>query len=295
MSLVQPRWSLFLKNLFPRSFSVNQNLYYKPQRQKWDHRFQYDFFNTFKCSNLSLTLIRPKPGPIFLNMPWTGKENKNRFQFNQYSQSNLCCRFENSTMVKSISWIEENVGKSTLNAFIPVKNYLALYSDWKNGCIDTSCKQSQLDLCWAMCNCNCFALLLVSQTQKVSSWSSWVSYYRCCSTCSKISWKKFNKMEQRIWASHVCAAWRSRCCHFEWLWKHTWGKTWSFYNQSTETCLKSDWHLFQALVKSKEQFSGRDTHDLVDVFEDFGYGMIFADYGPFWKSQRKFGLTTLRG
>jgi len=48
-------------------------------------------------------------------------------------------------------------------------------------------------------------------------------------------------------------------------------------------------------VKNSELCSGRVVGDIIDVFNDQGYGLLFADYGPFWKSQRKFGLTTLRG
>ena len=50
----------------------------------------------------------------------------------------------------------------------------------------------------------------------------------------------------------------------------------------------------QALVKKKEQFSGRPRVHIIEQFAK-GNGLVFLDYGAKWKSQRKFGLSTLRG
>jgi len=50
----------------------------------------------------------------------------------------------------------------------------------------------------------------------------------------------------------------------------------------------------QALVKKKEQFSGRPRFHIIEQFAE-GNGLVFVDYGAKWKSQRKFGLSILRG
>ena len=48
-------------------------------------------------------------------------------------------------------------------------------------------------------------------------------------------------------------------------------------------------------MKRKDEFSGRPQDEQFDLLNDKGHGIVLLDYGPFWKSQRKFGLTTLRG
>jgi len=50
----------------------------------------------------------------------------------------------------------------------------------------------------------------------------------------------------------------------------------------------------QALVKNGSSFSGRPTLPFIDIVTQ-GHGMSAVDYGDFWKTQRKFGLMTLRG
>jgi len=60
------------------------------------------------------------------------------------------------------------------------------------------------------------------------------------------------------------------------------------------TVLKDYCNGLQALIKNKEQFSGRPK---IPIFEQVteGHGIVFLDYDNKWKSQRKFGLLTLRG
>ena len=50
----------------------------------------------------------------------------------------------------------------------------------------------------------------------------------------------------------------------------------------------------QALVKQHTGFSGRLQIQLIQEITKGG-GIGSLDYGPFWKSQRKFGLITFRG
>jgi len=52
--------------------------------------------------------------------------------------------------------------------------------------------------------------------------------------------------------------------------------------------------LWQALVKKGSSSSGRPSMFVIDVVTQ-GHGLAFVDYGDFWKTQRKFGLMTLRG
>ncbi|CAK8671316.1 unnamed protein product [Clavelina lepadiformis] len=52
--------------------------------------------------------------------------------------------------------------------------------------------------------------------------------------------------------------------------------------------------IYQALVKQPTKFSGRPRSPLLEELTQGG-GMAVTDYGPLWKSQRKFGVTTLRG
>ncbi|CAK8679945.1 unnamed protein product [Clavelina lepadiformis] len=63
----------------------------------------------------------------------------------------------------------------------------------------------------------------------------------------------------------------------------------------------SDWIILnslesinEALAKQPTKFSGRPTQPVYHQI-DAGYGIILTDYGALWKSQRKFGLMTLRG
>ena len=54
-------------------------------------------------------------------------------------------------------------------------------------------------------------------------------------------------------------------------------------------------HCFlQAFVKEASNFSGRPNAGFIFQYTE-GLGVAFADYGEHWKTQRKFGLTTLRG
>ncbi|CAK8679271.1 unnamed protein product [Clavelina lepadiformis] len=50
----------------------------------------------------------------------------------------------------------------------------------------------------------------------------------------------------------------------------------------------------QALAKQHTKFSGRPKNPVYAQFNQ-GCGVVRIDYGALWKSQRKFGLTTLRG
>ena len=52
-------------------------------------------------------------------------------------------------------------------------------------------------------------------------------------------------------------------------------------------------YIFQAFVKASEAFSGRPTFPLLENLKN-GNGLVFLDYGDKHKSQRKFGLMTLR-
>jgi len=50
----------------------------------------------------------------------------------------------------------------------------------------------------------------------------------------------------------------------------------------------------QALVKNGSSFSGRPGMPFIDIITK-GLGLSTVDYGDFWKTQRKFGMMTLRG
>ncbi|XP_076817174.1 cytochrome P450 2U1-like [Clavelina lepadiformis] len=50
----------------------------------------------------------------------------------------------------------------------------------------------------------------------------------------------------------------------------------------------------QAFVKQHTKFSGRPPIPVIEQITE-GHGIVFLDYGPLWRSQRKFGLLTLRG
>ncbi|CAK8696141.1 unnamed protein product [Clavelina lepadiformis] len=52
--------------------------------------------------------------------------------------------------------------------------------------------------------------------------------------------------------------------------------------------------LNQCFVKQHTKFSGRPYFEALDNLTH-GLGLTFSDYGPLWKSQRKFGQKTLRG
>ncbi|XP_076801696.1 cytochrome P450 2J6-like [Clavelina lepadiformis] len=79
-------------------------------------------------------------------------------------------------------------------------------------------------------------------------------------------------------------------------WKKTYGSIISVRLGRHDMVVLNDLEsINQALVKQPTKFSGRALSSLFQEAcnGDFGIGLL--DYGPTWKSQRKFGLTTLRG
>ncbi|CAK8692689.1 unnamed protein product [Clavelina lepadiformis] len=75
----------------------------------------------------------------------------------------------------------------------------------------------------------------------------------------------------------------------------TYGPIISVRMATMDTVVLNDYDsIYQALVKQASKFSGRPSfswsHDIIK-----GHGLAVLDYGPFLKSQRKFGLSTLRG
>ena len=51
---------------------------------------------------------------------------------------------------------------------------------------------------------------------------------------------------------------------------------------------------FQAFVHQGTKFSGRPQLEVFNQYAE-GKGIVVLDYGEIWKTQRKFGLMTLRG
>jgi len=47
-------------------------------------------------------------------------------------------------------------------------------------------------------------------------------------------------------------------------------------------------------VRQGTKFSGRPPTEVMNQYTE-GLGLATVDHGDFWKSQRKFGLTALRG
>ncbi|XP_076818420.1 cytochrome P450 2U1-like isoform X2 [Clavelina lepadiformis] len=78
-------------------------------------------------------------------------------------------------------------------------------------------------------------------------------------------------------------------------WKKTYGPVMLVRMGLQDMLVLNDFEsIYQALVKQPTKFSGRPRSPLLEELTQGG-GMAMADYGPLWKSQRKFGVTTLRG
>lgn len=77
--------------------------------------------------------------------------------------------------------------------------------------------------------------------------------------------------------------------------KETYGPVMSLKMGRENWVVLNDYNaIHQALVKQGDKFSGRPSSAL-DQALDISDGMAMADYGPMWKSLRKFGIQTLRG
>ncbi|XP_076802018.1 cytochrome P450 2U1-like [Clavelina lepadiformis] len=78
-------------------------------------------------------------------------------------------------------------------------------------------------------------------------------------------------------------------------WKNTYGSIMSVRLGLRDILVLNDFEsINQALVKQQATFSGRPHLKLLDEITKGG-GIATLDYGDLWKSQRKFGLMTLRG
>uniref|UniRef100_H2YB90 Cytochrome P450 2U1 n=1 Tax=Ciona savignyi TaxID=51511 RepID=H2YB90_CIOSA len=78
-------------------------------------------------------------------------------------------------------------------------------------------------------------------------------------------------------------------------WKKDYGSVLSVRMGREDWVVLNDYEsIYQALVKQGSSFSGRPSVSILDEITN-GHGLAFLDYCEKWKSQRKFGLMTLRG
>ncbi|CAK8692099.1 unnamed protein product [Clavelina lepadiformis] len=78
-------------------------------------------------------------------------------------------------------------------------------------------------------------------------------------------------------------------------WGRKYGKVMSVRIGRKDWVVINDYEsLHQAFVKELVKFAGHPDTPVLKGFSDGYHGILFADYGPLWLSQRKFAISTLR-